>query len=224
MDLALAAVGTLLAYLVGSIPTAYIVVRLLKGADIRTVGSRNVGALNTFKQVGVPAGIGVLIADASKGAIGYFLPLWLGAPDWAAYSSATAAIAGHNWPIFLRFRGGKGAATILGIGLALAPIPALIGLGTAIVLAAIARHIVTAALLGFAAFNIVNIITQDETGKVIFGLLITALVVGTYLSRSFRPILVAFRQSWYPISRKPPLMSKRFVAEAIRRKLEDRRQ
>ena len=192
--MALAAIATLLAYLVGSIPTAYIVVRLVKGTDIRTVGSRNVGALNTFKQVGVPTGIGVLIADASKGAIGSFLPIWMDAPDWASYSSATAAIVGHNWPIYLRFRGGKGAATILGIGLAMAPIPALIGLGTAIVLAAIARHIVTAALLGFTAFNVVNILTEDETGKAIFGLLITVLVVGTYLSRSFQPIVGAFRE------------------------------
>jgi glycerol-3-phosphate acyltransferase PlsY len=192
--LAIIAVAILLAYLVGSIPTAYLVVRLVKGTDIRTVGSRNVGALNTFRQLGVAAGISVLILDATKGALGYFLPIWMGAPEWAAYISATAAVVGHNWPIYLRFRGGKGAAAILGIGLAMAPIPAIIGLLIAIVLAAITRHVVTAALLGFIIFNIVNNITQDETSKFIFGLLLTILVVGTYLSRSFKPILVAVHQ------------------------------
>lgn len=192
--LALVVVGTLLAYLIGSIPTAYLFVRLVKGTDIRTVGSRNVGALNTFRQLGATAGISVLILDATKGALGYFLPLWMGAPEWAAYCSAAAAVVGHNWPIYLRFRGGKGAATILGIGLAMAPVPAIIGLVVAIALASITRHVVTAAFLGFIVFNVVNNITQDETSKFIFGLLITILVVWTYLSRSFKPILEAVRQ------------------------------
>ena len=129
MLIAGAIIGVVLAYLVGSIPSAYILLRLVKGIDIRTVGSQNVGTLNAYSQLGPAGGIGVLAADAGKGALGFFLPAWLGAPEWVSGLGAAAALAGHNWPIYLKFRGGKGAATVLGIGLAMSPIYAAIAVG-----------------------------------------------------------------------------------------------
>lgn len=194
MLLAGAMIGVVLAYLVGSIPSAYILIRLVKGIDIRTVGSRNVGALNTYSQLGPAGGIAVLAADAGKGALGFFLPAWLGAPEWVSGLGAAAALAGHNWPIYLKFRGGKGAATVLGIGLALSPIYAAIALGGAALLMLATRHLVFSAFAGFIAFDVAMIITWPNTFVVIMACAMTALVVCTYMSRSAQPIITALRE------------------------------
>lgn len=192
--MALAVVSIFLAYMLGSVPLAYILVRLAKGVDIRTAGSLNVGALNAWSQLGVPAGVAVLLADASKGAVGYLLPTWLGAPDWAPPLAAAAVIVGHNWPVFLGFRGGKGASTLLGVGLAMAPILALIGLAVGIVLLLTLRHMIFAVSLALITFNILTIAIKEDADVIALGLLLTVLVVVTYLSRSYRPIVAAFRQ------------------------------
>ena len=194
MLIAGAIIGVVLAYLVGSIPSAYILLRLLKGIDIRTVGSQNVGALNTYSQLGPAGGIAVLAADAGKGALGFFLPAWLGAPEWVSGLGAAAALAGHNWPIYLKFRGGKGAATVLGIGFAMSPIYAGIAVGGAALLLLATRHLVFSAFAGFIAFDIVVTVTWSSTFVVILAWAMTALVIFTYMSRSARPIVTALKE------------------------------
>ena len=194
MDLAGAIIGVTLAYLAGSIPSAYLLIRWLKGIDIRTVGSRNVGALNTYSQLGPAGGVAVLAADAGKGALGFFLPAWLGAPEWVSGLGAAAALAGHNWPIYLKFRGGKGAATVLGIGLALSPIYAAIMLGGAALLLLATRHLVSAAFAGFIAFDIAVTVTWQSTFVVVMAWSLTALVVSTYMARSAQPIIAALKE------------------------------
>ena len=111
-----------ISYLIGSIPTAYIFGRLLKGIDIRNFGSGNVGATNAMRVLGKPAGIAVLIMDILKG---FVVVVWLGdilAPRITFVSAETlrlilglTSIFGHNWTVFLRFRGGKGVATTFGV-------------------------------------------------------------------------------------------------------------
>ncbi len=194
MELAGSIIGVVLAYFVGSIPSAYLLLRWLKGVDIRTVGSRNVGALNTYSQLGPAGGLTVLGADAGKGALGFFLPAWLGGPEWVSGLGAAAALAGHNWPIYLKFRGGKGAATVLGIGLALSPVYAAIILGAASVLLLATRHLVFSAFAGFIAFDILVTATWQSTFTVVMSWALTALVVCTYLSRSAPPIIAALRE------------------------------
>lgn len=108
-------------YLLGSIPFAYVAGRLKKGIDIRQVGSGNVGALNTMREIGLLAGLAVLIADIAKGLIAVLIARWLGLPLIWVFIAGFAAVVGHNWPIFLGFKGGKGAATTLGVFLALVP-------------------------------------------------------------------------------------------------------
>ncbi len=108
-------------YLLGSIPFAYIAARLRKGIDIRQVGGRNVGALNTMREIGVGVGFAVLAADIAKGLIAVLIARWLGLPLIWVFIVGFAAVVGHNWPIFLGFRGGKGAATTMGVLLALVP-------------------------------------------------------------------------------------------------------
>lgn len=116
------ALAIIIGYLLGSIPSAYIAGRLIKGVDIRQVGGGNMGALNTVREIGTGAGITVLIADIAKGSITVLIAQWLGVPTIFAYIAGFAAIVGHNCPVFLKFRGGKGAATTLGVLLVLAPL------------------------------------------------------------------------------------------------------
>lgn len=116
------------AYLAGSIPWAFVVVRVFWGQDIRTLGSGNTGATNVLRVFGVAPGIGVLLLDGAKGALGVWLATLL-APaqwgpsgtDWMGVLGAAASIAGHSFSPWIGFRGGKGVATTAGAVLVLAP-------------------------------------------------------------------------------------------------------
>lgn len=115
------AIALVAAYLIGSIPPAYITGRLIKGIDIRQVGTRNMGAMNVFYQVGFAAGLLVLAVDIGKGAAAVALARWLGVPEIAAWLAGAAAVIGHNFPVFLKFHGGRGGATCIGILVFLMP-------------------------------------------------------------------------------------------------------
>lgn len=102
--------------MLGSIPAAYIAARLVKGKDIRQMGAGNVGALNAFKHVGKGAGIAVLLVDLAKGAGAVAIAMWLlDVPQLFVLAAGLAAVVGHNWSIFLKFTGGKGMATVIGV-------------------------------------------------------------------------------------------------------------
>ncbi|RAL71100.1 putative membrane spanning protein [Dehalococcoides mccartyi] len=119
-------------YLVGAIPMAYLLSRWRRGIDIRRYGSGNVGASNVIKTAGKKLGLAVFVFDVSKGAIIILLAGWLGLELWQQIVVGLLTIAGHNWPVFLRFNGGRGIATSLGVALVMAPVPALIALSTAL--------------------------------------------------------------------------------------------
>lgn len=111
----LIAIAIIGAYLIGSFPSAYIAGRLRKGIDIRKVGSRGMGAMNVFYQVGFVEGLLVLAVDIGKGAAAVALARWLGVPVVAQLFAGAAAVAGHGFTVFLKFRGGRGGATCIGI-------------------------------------------------------------------------------------------------------------
>jgi len=115
------AIALVAAYLIGSFPPAYIAGRLIKGIDIRQVGTRNMGAMNVFYQVGFAAGFLVLAVDVGKGAAAVALARWLGVPEIAAWLAGAAAVIGHGFPVFLKFRGGRGGATCIGVLVFLMP-------------------------------------------------------------------------------------------------------
>lgn len=115
----------LFGYLLGSVPTGYLLGRLA-GVDVRKSGSGNVGATNVARVVGRRQGVLTLIADAAKGLVSVVLAMQLGASLGATVLVGTAAFVGHLYPIFLKFRGGKGVATALGIFIALAPVATLV--------------------------------------------------------------------------------------------------
>ncbi len=102
-------------YLLGSLPFAYLVARWAKGVDIRKVGTRNMGAMNTIYQAGFRWGLLVLLLDMGKGALAILVARWLGEPVNIQLVAAGVSVIGHMFPVFLKFRGGKGGATAVGI-------------------------------------------------------------------------------------------------------------
>jgi glycerol-3-phosphate acyltransferase PlsY len=117
------AVALLAAYLLGSVPFGWVLARVLKGVDLRTIGSGNIGATNAMRVIGRPLGIVAFLLDFAKGAVPILL---LGGGDpWRNVALGAAAIAGHVWPVFLRFRGGKAVATSFGAVAAIDPVVAL---------------------------------------------------------------------------------------------------
>jgi glycerol-3-phosphate acyltransferase PlsY len=149
------------AYLLGSIPTGYLLVRLFRHQDIRSVGSGNIGATNVMRSGGKGLGAATFLLDMLKGCAA----VWLGgfiahhlAPA-LAYRDAQAlaalcAVLGHMFPLWLRFRGGKGVATGFGVFLVAAPLAALSAITVFVVILALTRYVSLASVLGAASFPI----------------------------------------------------------------------
>ncbi len=118
----------LAAYLMGSIPNGLLLARL-KGIDLQKVGSGNIGATNVYRCVGKGWGIAAFVLDAVKGFVPAFVfpRLMEAAPPWLGLACGVAAVAGHNWPVWLKFKGGKGVSTSAGMLLGIAP--AAVGIG-----------------------------------------------------------------------------------------------
>lgn len=116
------------AYLIGSIPSGYVLGKL-SGVDVRQVGSGNVGATNVARAVGKRQGLLTLLADVLKGMAPVAIGLWMNLLPEAIAAIASAAFLGHLYPIFLKFRGGKGVATGLGALLIIAPLATLLLVG-----------------------------------------------------------------------------------------------
>jgi glycerol-3-phosphate acyltransferase PlsY len=121
----LPALSIVAAYLVGSIPFGYLIVRARGGGDVRETGSGGTGATNVTRRAGRGAGVLTLALDAAKGALVALLARWLLAPDfginWWVAAASIAVVVGHVFPVWLKFRGGKGVATGLGVFLSLTP-------------------------------------------------------------------------------------------------------
>lgn len=150
-------VGLVIAYVIGSFPSAYLAGRMVKGIDLRTTGSGNLGSSNVYREVGAVPALIVLLLDISKGAMPtLILPGLLGVgfasaagSAWWAIGFGAAAIAGHSKPIFLLWNGGgKGVATAAGVFLSLTPIPALVALAVFVVVVAATRYVSLASLIG----------------------------------------------------------------------------
>jgi acyl phosphate:glycerol-3-phosphate acyltransferase len=116
-------------YLLGATPTAYLAGRLARGIDLREHGSKNLGATNVYRVLGWPWAIPVALIDIAKGAIPVALfGRWAAGGPWLAVGLGIAAVLGHVFSPYMRFKGGKGVATALGVFLALAPVAVLIAL------------------------------------------------------------------------------------------------
>jgi glycerol-3-phosphate acyltransferase PlsY len=173
-----------IAYVVGAIPMTLIVARLGAGVDLRTVGSGNLGATNLYRALGwryaVPAGL----FDIAKGALPtLLLPPRVGTAAWLPLAVGAAAIVGHVYSIFVRFRGGKGVATAAGVVLALAPIPLLISFATWVVVLKATGYVSLGSILGAAAFPIGTAALGNANPWVLpMGCALAAFIVYTHRS------------------------------------------
>ena len=143
----------MLAYLIGGIPFGYLLVRLATGKDVRQFGSGNIGATNVLRTTGRGAGVVTLLLDIAKG----YAAVWLTgrfteqSPLWISFA-ALAAMAGHAFPVFLRFQGGKAVASFVGAFLCLAPLPVGATAILFLTIVAITRYISLGSVLGAGCF------------------------------------------------------------------------
>jgi len=146
--MAAAVTSLLLAYLIGSFPTGVLVSKVILGRDVREFGSGNPGAVNVWRVFGLGWGLFVVTFDAGKGFLAVLLTESLTGGNWETLPTwgGLAAVIGHIWSPFTRFRGGKGAGVAWGMGLAVMPFAALIALGLWLVVAALTRYASVAAL------------------------------------------------------------------------------
>lgn len=143
-------VPVLLGYFLGSFSPSYVIARLVKGVDIRVVGSGRAGSLNTMRQVGRWWGLLAGALDFGKGA----LAAWLGDRSGDAglgFLTGLAAVVGHNYPFYLRFRGGRGVATSLGALVVLMPREAIVGIVALALIYLVTRNIAFSSAIGMAS-------------------------------------------------------------------------
>lgn len=162
-------------YLLGSVPVGYLVGKW-RGVDIRQIGSGNIGATNAARAMGTWAFFAVLLGDAAKGIISVLIAKWVGDPNFALLA-AIAAIAGHNWSLFLGFKGGRGVATGAGVLLVLAPpvlgIAALIWIVTVL----LTRYVSLGSVLAASSIPLFMLIFKKTWTYVVFGFAAGAFVV-----------------------------------------------
>jgi glycerol-3-phosphate acyltransferase PlsY len=144
-----------LGYVLGSIPTAYIAGHLLKGRDIRQMGDGNVGAQNAFRQLGAKIGITVFSIDAGKGFLAILIAQAANLPQVAVLFTGLVTVVGHNWPVFIGFRGGRGESTTIGVLLTLITQPMLIVAGPAALVLLLRRNVTLASIFLFIPLPLV---------------------------------------------------------------------
>ena len=172
------------AYLLGSIPFAYLAGRA-RGVDIRTVGSRNVGATNVFRTLGRRIGVAVMALDIAKGAVAVAVARVLLESPWPLLAAA-AAILGHVFPVWLRFRGGKGVAVAGGAVLALTPLPALVALAVWLTLTVLTRYVSIGSVAGAVAYPVAVAALGEPWPTVVFSLLAGAAVIAKHRANLVR--------------------------------------
>jgi acyl phosphate:glycerol-3-phosphate acyltransferase len=167
-------------YLLGSLPFAYWVPRLLRGEDIRERGSGNVGASNVFRVYGRELGVPVALLDVAKGFAAASLGLWVGGPLVGVLAGA-AAMVGHARPIFLRFeRGGKMVATAGGATFALAPLAAFCCIGVWLVVFLLTRYASLASIVTALALAVLVVVLGYPWPIVVFGVAGAAAVIAVH--------------------------------------------
>lgn len=172
----------ILSYLLGSVPTSYIMGKLWKGIDLRKHGSGNVGAANTLRVLGPIPGVTVLFIDVLKGLIAvlFISRLAMGSSlssEWVKVFCGIAAICGHNWTIFLKFKGGRGVATSTGVFLGLAWLAMLLVISVWLVIVALTRYISLGSILGAVALPILVYTLNAPLPYLFLSILASLLVI-----------------------------------------------
>lgn len=174
------------AYLLGSIPFGYLIVRAKEGGDVRETGSGGTGATNVSRRAGKLAGIITLLLDAAKGALAVGLARALLTPDfginWWVAGAAIIAVVGHCFPVWLGFRGGKGVATGVGVFLSLSPLALVCAAVVFILIVWMTRYVSLGSIMAAAAFPLcVWLLSVIGRPSIAFAPLMTAALVGAAL-------------------------------------------
>ncbi len=166
-------------YLLGAIPSGYIAGKVTRGIDLRDHGSGNLGATNTFRVLGPRIAAPVMVADMVKG----FVPTAVfaeidGSPAWAwALAYGAAAIVGHIFPIYMKFRGGKGVATATGVFLALSPVAVGIALAGWLLVLRLSRMVSLASIVAAVILVCVLVLTESRPEVLTLGIFVAAFVI-----------------------------------------------
>jgi glycerol-3-phosphate acyltransferase PlsY len=171
------------AYLLGSIPFGYMIVRAKEGADVRETGSGGTGATNVSRRAGKLVGVVTLLLDAAKGALAVALARWLAAPDfdvnWWVAAAAILAVVGHIFPVWLRFHGGKGVATGVGVFVAIAPLAVACAAVVFYFVVWATRYVSLGSICATAAFPLcVWLISRYEKPSMSFAPVMTVAIIG----------------------------------------------
>jgi glycerol-3-phosphate acyltransferase PlsY len=172
------------AYLLGSIPASYIAGRMAKGIDLREHGSGNLGATNTFRVLGAKVAAPVMVFDILKGTLPVVaFSQWDGSPDWRwelAYGAA--AIVGHVFSIYMRFKGGKGVATSAGVFGALAPLPLWTGVLVWLIVLKTMRMVSAGSVLAALTVGVLLWVVPTRMEVRLLGMAIVAFVIFAHRS------------------------------------------
>jgi len=177
LDTLIALAVVLLAYLMGAIPTGLLVARM-RGIDIQRTGSGNIGATNVLRAVGPVAALVVVLVDPLKGVLAVLLPSMLGLGPWWVAAAALAAVLGNGFNVFLRFRGGKGVATSLGVFLVIDPVITLAAATIFLFTLAYGRMVSLASLVAVSSAPFLLLLLGDaQLSKVLLVFALAALMV-----------------------------------------------
>ena len=162
----------LLAYFIGSISTSYIIAKRMTGVDIRTQGSGNAGSTNVLRTLGKKAGVMTFVGDLLKGVIAVLIARLIATmvhidPLSASYIAVVFVVAGHNWPIFLGFRGGKGVATSLGAMIAVNPVIALSCFGFFLVIVYFTKYVSLGSVVSICTSPIIMFFVGNNKGLIV---------------------------------------------------------
>ncbi len=167
MNAALSVLSIIIAYLLGSIPFSYIIGKL-SGLDVRQVGDKNVGTFNVFRHAGMGAGIVTLLAEVGKGALAIVVAKLLSVNEWVVFGAGVAAVIGHNWPVFLHFRGGRGLAVVIGALLALLPIEMLIAAAISLLVLYATRNTIWFGVAMFIPLVLLSLFFRERVSLIIY--------------------------------------------------------
>jgi len=170
------------AYFIGAIPFGYLLARFWKGIDIRQYGSGNIGATNVWRTLGKGPGLIVLGLDLLKGVAAVTLAKQLGSSDTVVLASALAVMAGHSWPVWLGFKGGKIIATGAGAVLAIAPAALLLALGVFIATVGLSRYVSLGSILGAVSLPLWMYVLGYQWNYLLFAVLVASFAVFKHLS------------------------------------------
>jgi acyl phosphate:glycerol-3-phosphate acyltransferase len=162
------------AYLIGNFSPAFFLGKIMAGIDIREHGSGNAGTTNVIRVLGTKAGIAVLVMDILKGALAVYLGRRVGSEGLAVFAGVMV-VAGHNWPVLMKFKGGKGAATTVGVGLALNAPFTLFCFALGLIIVAATKYVSLASISVMPVWTIMVLIWGSESMHVYLGIILSLL-------------------------------------------------